>query len=89
MGPMNLYFNVRDIFRAPRLALSGKKIWIFIVGNLAGFIAYWVFSYLSLAMSGMALSDAIAKYGLYPCGPLEPSACHSSRKTGIETWIGE
>ena len=30
MGPMDLYFDVRDIFRAPRLALSGKKILIFI-----------------------------------------------------------
>jgi len=25
MEPMKLYFDVRDIFRAPRLALSGKK----------------------------------------------------------------
>ena len=49
MGPMNLYFDFRDIFRAPRLALSGKKIWIFIVGNLAGYIVYWVFTYLSSA----------------------------------------
>jgi len=43
MGPMDLYFDVRDIFRAPRIALSGKKIWIFMVGNLGGFILYiWV-----------------------------------------------
>ena len=28
MGPMDLHFNFRDIFRAPRLALSGKKIWM-------------------------------------------------------------
>ena len=27
MEPMNLHFDVRDIFRSPRLALSGKKIW--------------------------------------------------------------
>jgi len=26
MDPMKLYFDVRDIFRAPRLALSGKKV---------------------------------------------------------------
>ena len=31
MGPLDLYFDVRDIFRAPRLALSGKKIWIFMI----------------------------------------------------------
>ena len=89
MGPMNLYFDVRDIFRAPRLALSGKKIWIFIVGNLAGFIAYWVFTYLSLAMSGMALSDAIAKYGLYPCLYGNEADWYSwvTYFIGVEAWI--
>ena len=62
MGPMNLYFDFRDIFRAPRLALSGKKIWIFIVGNLAGYIVYWVFTYLSLVMSGIEFGDALSIY---------------------------
>jgi len=86
---MNLYFDVRDIFRSPRLALSGKKIWIFIVGNLAGFIAYWVFTYLSLAMSGMALSDAIAKYGLYPCLYGNEADWYSwvTYFIGVEAWI--
>ena len=30
MDPMKLHFDVRDIFRAPRLALSGKKILVFV-----------------------------------------------------------
>ena len=67
MGPIKLYYDYRDIFPAPRLALSGKKIWIFIVGNLAGFILYWLSSYDSLSMAGMSFGNAIAKYGLYPC----------------------
>ena len=67
MGPMDLYFDVRDIFRAPRLALSGKKIWIFMIGNLAGFTLYWIFTYLSLALAGMSFGDALNQYGLYPC----------------------
>ena len=67
MSPMDLYFDVRDIFRAPRLALSGKKIWIFMIGNLAGFTLYWIFSYLSLALAGMSFGDALNQYGLYPC----------------------
>jgi len=86
---MNLYFDIRDIFRAPRLALSGKKIWIFIVGNLSGFIAYWVFTYLSLAMSGIVLSDAIAKYGLYPCLYGNEADWYSwvTYFIGVEAWI--
>ncbi len=89
MSPMNLYFDIRDIFRAPRLALSGKKIWIFIVGNLSGFIAYWVFTYLSLAMSGIVLSDAIAKYGLYPCLYGNEADWYSwvTYFIGVEAWI--
>ena len=38
MQPMKLYFDVRDIFRAPRLALSGKKIIVFIQANLIGYL---------------------------------------------------
>ncbi len=66
MGPINLYYDFRDIFRAPRLALSGKKIWIFIVGNLGGFIVYWISSYLSIFLSGISFNHALAQYGLYP-----------------------
>ena len=31
MTPVSLYFNLKDIFLAPRIALSGKKIWIFVI----------------------------------------------------------
>ena len=67
MGPTNLHYDFRDIFRAPRIALSGKKIWIFIVGNLGGFILYWISSYLSISLSGISFNNALAEYGLYPC----------------------
>ena len=67
MGQMDLYFNIKDIFRAPRLALSGKKIWIFMIGNLAGFVSYWILTYFAFALAGMPVGDMIMKYGLYPC----------------------
>jgi len=89
MGPINLYFDVRDIFRAPRLALSGKKIWIFVLGNLAGFIAYWLFSYLSLAMAGVSFTEAVSKYGLYPClfGHEAEWYAWVTYFIGVEAWI--
>ena len=43
MGPMNLYFDVRDIFRAPRLALSGKKIWTMMQATYVGYVIYCIF----------------------------------------------
>ena len=64
---MQLYFDVRDIFRAPRLALSGKKVIIFMQANLVGYAVYWVLNYLGAAVHGMAFSDTWAAYGLYPC----------------------
>ena len=66
MGLIDLHFNFKDIFRAPRLALSGKKIWIFIIGNLVGFISYWIITYLALMLSGLSFGDMVGKYGLYP-----------------------
>jgi len=67
MQPMKLYFDVRDIFRAPRLALSGKKIILFIQANLIGYFAYWTLNYLGAMVNGMSFSDAWSLYGLYPC----------------------
>ena len=67
MGLTKLCYDFRDLFRSPRLALSGKKLWIFIVGNLIGFISYLILIYASLIISGMSLQGSIDKYGLYPC----------------------
>lgn len=67
MEPMKLHFDVRDIFRAPRLALSGKKIWIFLVANLIGYGAYFILNYLAFALSGQSFSETWAAQGLYPC----------------------
>ncbi|MFQ6604099.1 MAG: hypothetical protein ACE5D8_00955 [Fidelibacterota bacterium] len=66
MGPMKLYFDVRDIFRAPRLALSGKKIFIFTVATLIGYVAFWLLAYIAMAASGMGFYEAWQQYGLYP-----------------------
>lgn len=67
MEPMKLYFDVRDIFRSPRLALSGKKIWLFLKANLFGFTIYWIFSYIAIILGGTNFSDAVTTFGLYPC----------------------
>ena len=61
-----LHFNYRDIFLAPRLGLSPKKIWIFVLGNLTGYIGYWLLSIIAMIVSHVDLIDAIHNYGLYP-----------------------
>jgi hypothetical protein len=67
MEPMKLYFDVRDIFHSPRLALSVKKIWLFLRANLFGFAIYWIFSYIAFILAGNNFSNTINKFGLYPC----------------------
>lgn len=67
MESMKFYFDLRDIFRATRLAFSGKKIWVFLKANLFGYAVYWVFSYLAFIVSGNNLMDSIHNFGLYPC----------------------
>ena len=67
MQPMKLHFNVRDIFRAPRLALGGKKIWILLQANLVGYVAYFVITHLSFLLNGWSIVEVWSKYGLYPC----------------------
>ncbi|MDP6685283.1 MAG: hypothetical protein QGH24_05015 [Candidatus Marinimicrobia bacterium] len=64
---MKLYFDIRDVLRAPRLALSGKKIMIMLTGTLIGYALYWLFTALSFILSGISLGQMWADYGIYPC----------------------
>jgi hypothetical protein len=67
MEPVKMYFDLRDIFRAPRLGLSGKKIWVFLAANLIGYLAYFFLTYIALAGSGIDFIAAWNQFGLYPC----------------------
>ena len=89
MSKYNLHFNYKDIFLAPRLALSPKKIWVFIIGNLSGYVIYWILSYLSLAISGIEINEAITEYGLFPClyGNSAPLVSWLIYYTGICIWL--
>jgi hypothetical protein len=60
------YFDIRDVFRAPRLALSGKKILLQFMGLLVGYLGYLFFSYLAFICTGFALSEAWRYHGLFP-----------------------
>ncbi|MFC1581605.1 hypothetical protein ACFL3L_01740 [Candidatus Neomarinimicrobiota bacterium] len=67
MEPVKMYYDVRDIFRAPRLGLSGKKIWVFLIANIVGYLAYFVLTYIALACAGINFITAWYQFGLYPC----------------------
>ena len=66
MSPYKLHFDFRDIFLAPRLALSGKKIWIYLKYNIRGYIVFFILNYLGLLLSDQSLKDIWSSQGLYP-----------------------
>ena len=78
MNKMSLYFDVRDVFRAPRLALSGKKIWVTLVGLLTGWVFYFVMTYLAYVVSGREIAWVWNKYHLFP--PRSPWLLHEERR---------
>ena len=62
-----LHFDFRDIFRAPRFALSVQKMWTQFLGLLVGFVLYFLLAYASMLMAGYKLGDMWIRYGLLPC----------------------
>ncbi len=61
-----LYFDIRDIFQAPRLALSGKKILIQGLGLLIGYMGYLILTYVAFLISGMSFSYIWESYRFFP-----------------------
>ncbi len=60
------YYDVRDVFRAPRLALSGKKILLQFLGVVIGYLGYLIFTYLAFLASGLSISETWKYQGLFP-----------------------
>jgi hypothetical protein len=69
-----MYFDFRDVFRAARLGLSPKKMWVMFWGLVWSFLLYGVFGYLSHLSSGRSLADVWVMFGLVPAMPWPGSA---------------
>jgi len=61
-----LYFDFRDIFRAPRIAFSLQRVWINFLGLAAAFILYLIFTYVGLLVSGRGFAAMWDMFGLLP-----------------------
>ena len=67
----NYYYDFRDIFKAPRLALHGKNIYLQMMNLLIGYIGYGVFAYVALLVDGINISYAWDVNFLFPVGTLD------------------
>ncbi len=61
-----LYFDFRDVLRAPRLGFSAKKIWVQFKGLILGLGGYAVLAYVSLLVSGASFAEIWFNYGALP-----------------------
>jgi hypothetical protein len=64
-----MYFDYRDVFRAARLGLSPKKMWVLFWGLVCGFAVYGIFGYASHMVAGRSLADVWVMFGLVPAMP--------------------
>ena len=85
---MEIHYNIKDIFRAPRSALSITKILIFAQANTVGFVAYLIANYLALLLSGFSLIDIWKSHGVFLCANTYELKWYASLFFGLAQFIG-
>ena len=63
---MKMYFDFRDVFKAPRLAFGFQRIWTNTLGILLAGITYCLFSYLAFIINGLTVMDIFIRHGFFP-----------------------
>jgi len=66
----NLHFNYKDVFRASKLAISFKKIWVAFLGFLIAFVGYGILSYLSYMVAGIEIGEVWDTFRVVPIYPI-------------------
>ncbi|MBD3374157.1 hypothetical protein GF406_03910 [candidate division KSB1 bacterium] len=64
---IKLYFNFKDLFRAPRIAGSLQRMWIQLLGLFMAYAGYLILTYAGYLVNGHGLATVWQKYGLTPC----------------------
>ncbi|MFQ6091622.1 MAG: hypothetical protein ACE5OR_02890 [bacterium] len=71
------YFDFRDVFRAARIGLSSKKMWILFLCLVLAHVIYLVLGYVALLASGFSLQTIWQTYGLFPVAVADQFAWYS------------
>jgi hypothetical protein len=79
-----LHWNFKDIFRACRLGLSAKKIWMEFVGLLIGGAGYTLLTYVAYAASGVPTFAVWERFSLVPF--LDPELAPVGIYKGLQWW---
>ena len=78
-----LYFDFRDVLRAPRLGFSAKKVWVQFQGLVVGLFGYGVLAYVALLLNGATLGEIWYTYGALPV----PLCFTSNLFAGMEWYL--
>ncbi len=63
----NFYFNYKDLFKAPRMAIGPQRISLATLGIIVAHVVYLVFTYISIMLGGYSISAIWTRFGLFPC----------------------
>lgn len=63
----NFYFNYKDLFKAPRMAIGPQRISLAMFGLMASHLVYLVFTYFSIMLGGYSIKSIWEQFGLFPC----------------------
>lgn len=63
---IELHYNFKDLFRATRLGLSLKKLFVMIMSLIVGFILYFILTYVAYMTNGSSISAIWTTYKLFP-----------------------
>ncbi len=73
---IELHYNFKDLFRATRLGLSLKKLFVMISSMIIGFILYFIFAYIAYMTNGNTIADIWNIYKLFPIPVLGITVMH-------------
>ena len=63
----NFYFNYKDLFKAPRMAIGPQRISLAMLGLMLTHVIYLFFTYLSILIGGHGIAEVWKQMGLFPC----------------------
>ncbi len=63
----NFYFNFKDLFKAPRMAIGPQRISLAMFGLIIAHIVYLFFTYLAILVGGVSIEIVWDRMGLFPC----------------------
>tara|TARA_B100001142_G_scaffold59505_2_gene58437 strand:- start:2118 stop:3239 length:1122 start_codon:yes stop_codon:yes gene_type:complete len=64
---LEIRYNIKDLFKAPRSALNLTKILTLLKSNIVGYLLYFIANYFALFLIGKTFLESWRTQGFFPC----------------------